>query len=135
MVLPLIVSFCATIFFYYRSKYITRKKGVSSILENSTRAVKSLYGFSFTQIATLCPFMIYDMALALGMEGDQVLQAVVETCLGLTGFANTLLFFVHRHKSTFSEVKQSHGGNDITKISTLSSQSMREALIVEYHQQ
>lgn len=131
MVLPLVVSFCATMFFYYRSKQISTKR-MSLTLEISAKAVKSLYGFSFTQITTLCPIIIYDLAIILGMDDDQVLQAIVNSCLGLTGLANTLLFFIHKHKSTFS-VRNS-AANDVTKISTISSQSMREALIVEYHQ-
>lgn len=131
MVLPLIVSICATTFFYYRSKQVTSKR-MSLTLEISVKAIKSLYGFSFTQIATLCPVIIYDLAIILGMNDSQIWEAIADCCLGLTGLANALLFFMHKHKSTFSESK--YGVNDITKVSTLSSQSMRDALIVEYHQ-
>lgn len=115
-VFPLCISLIWTTICYLKSISILKSYSDQSA-ESIRNTMKNLYIYSFVQIITTGPVIIYTFVEALLESASALMMTIVLVPVGFLGFANSLAYFFQRASSQ----GMAHVGKD-EKSGSLSTQ-------------
>lgn len=107
LIVPLLLSLLWTTACYLKSIYILKNSPDYSP-ESVQKTMKSLYIYSFVQIITTGPVVIYSFVAACTENVSELVITIVFIPVGFLGFANSLAYFFQRATS--------HGMSNVDKF-------------------
>jgi len=119
-------SIIVTAYYYLRCRFILKKCN-SPFLEASNEIVKVLCSYVLVQVLAIGPNVVYDI---FGDPDDILSQTIADTCNGLTGFANCLVYFMQR--KTTDKTSMRHSNLTLASRQSFYSDDGQYELVEEY---